>query len=407
MCVRSKVLLTLAAGVLLGGLVLAAHRASSGAPVPLTPEEQEVKSAITALWQAEDNAVMAGDTSALPVLFDLTTSTGEASLKQARERLSFVQAWARGRGVQWTGVHVAVRTPAIRLSGKTATVSAWIAEEWTYAYLLVPSARQTFGLGQRHWMRVTQTPNGWRIVYDWFTDPLDQDTRIPGGVAIPTAASVPTVASNVPLPPPLLARAQPYNGPGTVAYADAYCGIAPGCGNGNRYNPRFYDYNGEGGDCTNFVSQALAVGGGLVRNGTWNIDPNTREGTVAWGRAGGLVAYLTGTGLAQVLARGSYAAVTTAPAGGAAPIARLVPGDVLAYYERGRIVHLAIVVGRDPVGVVLVDSHTADRYHVPWDIGWDRTTTFVLLHFIHTAPVASLPPAEAQLLAQPYRGSGC
>lgn len=42
-----------------------------------------------------------------------------------------------------------------------------------------------------------------------------------------------------------------------VRHAGTYCGAAPGCGSGARHDPAFYDHNGAGGDCTNFVSQAL------------------------------------------------------------------------------------------------------------------------------------------------------
>ncbi|MMZ64716.1 putative amidase domain protein [compost metagenome] len=54
-------------------------------------------------------------------------------------------------------------------------------------------------------------------------------------------------------------------------------------------------------------------------------------------------------------------------------IARLQPGDLIGYIIQGNdIDHFSILVGFDPNGYPLVNSHTADRYQVPFDLGWDR-----------------------------------
>ncbi|MBE3599681.1 MAG: amidase domain-containing protein [Limnochordaceae bacterium] len=57
----------------------------------------------------------------------------------------------------------------------------------------------------------------------------------------------------------------------------------------------------------------------------------------------------------------------------------LEPGDLIGYQEKGRLVHFAPVVGRDFRGYIVVNSHTADRNAVPWDVGWDQATIFWLL----------------------------
>lgn len=77
-------------------------------------------------------------------------------------------------------------------------------------------------------------------------------------------------------------------------------------------------------------------------------------------------------------------------------LAQIRPGDLIGYFEGGRVVHFAVVVGYDPDGYPLVISHSADRYRVPWDLGWDRSTRFLLYH-VHYPPVAapnSSSPAE-------------
>ena len=43
------------------------------------------------------------------------------------------------------------------------------------------------------------------------------------------------------------------------------------------------------------------------------------------------------------------------------------------------ISHVSIVVGQNSAGYPVVNSHSADRFQVPWDLGYDRNTTFWLL----------------------------
>jgi cell wall-associated NlpC family hydrolase len=61
----------------------------------------------------------------------------------------------------------------------------------------------------------------------------------------------------------------------------------------------------------------------------------------------------------------------------------LQPGDIIAYEEKGEVSHVAVVVGRDSAGYLLVNSHTADRARVPWDMGWDRGTIYWLLQVVY------------------------
>ena len=52
----------------------------------------------------------------------------------------------------------------------------------------------------------------------------------------------------------LLGLALSYDTKGAIAYARQYC---------SRYNSRFDNYASVGGDCANFVSQCITLGGGL------------------------------------------------------------------------------------------------------------------------------------------------
>ena len=79
------------------------------------------------------------------------------------------------------------------------------------------------------------------------------------------------------------------------------------------------------------------------------------------------------SGRASLLAYGSYSEVLKASY-------KLLPGDIVAYWKKGKVVHVAVVTGADSRGYALVNCHNTDRYRVPWDLGWsDSRIRFYLL----------------------------
>lgn len=119
------------------------------------------------------------------------------------------------------------------------------------------------------------------------------------------------------------------------------------------------------------------MAGGLRPGAGWRFDPRQREASVAWINAGALVRYLLSSGRAQLVARGSFAQVTRAAGGHGLP--RLAPGDIIGYERDGDIVHVSVVAASNSAGYAVVNSHTADRHHVPWDLGWSENTRFWLV----------------------------
>jgi hypothetical protein len=352
--------------------LLAASPVSAERPhlVPLTPEEAALKAALGALVRQEDEAVLSGDVTRLKAVF-APGEEGRSALHWALKRRAFVTSWTAARGVTITGVQVSVRTPHIAFDTPArAVVAGVVSERYDYRYAGLPAA--VFGIGIRHDYVLRKEADGWRIESDHFTDPLDQDTRIP----------VPARPAEGSLPPPGAAPGGDASPAAlrAVAYAERYCGAAPGCGNDGFYNPDYVSYNGEGGDCTNFVSQTLAAGG-FREVDVWSYDRRTAEGSHAWTNARGRFDFLEASGRADIFARGRLPDVTrpsdAAPRGA---VYALRPGDLVSYVEHGKAVHTAVVVGTDPHGVPVVDTHTADRFHVPWDLGWDQSTYYVLWH---------------------------
>ncbi len=337
---------------------------------PLTPGERQVKAALTALVRQENQAILSGDDRRLKAVF-LPGGASRDALKAARERENFLWAWSRARRLRVTAVATSLRTPHITFrTPERVQVFAVVSEDYTYHYLGAEPEHK-FGLGVRHDYLLVRRGGRFYIRADYFTDPLDQDTRIPQS-AVPESAPAPLNASHP--------RSVEPAGHAAVAYADRYCGAAPGCGNKGLYNPQYNNYNGEGGDCTNFISQALSASG-LRQTGAWNYSRRLGGGTRAWTNAEGLRDYLAGSERADIFASGRYGDVTRpTPDFPLGAVGALQPGDLISYIERGTAVHTGMVVAVDGQGVPLVDTHTSDRFHVPWDLGWDRTTRYLFWH---------------------------
>lgn len=341
--------------------------------VPLTPEEQAIKISLLRLVRAEDKAILTGDEAKLKTVFEPPLEIRDA-YRNARKRRDFLMAWTAARGVELSGVDVTVRTPRIRPSGPTRVrVSAVVSERYPYRYR-GESGEQTFGLGIRHEYVLTRQHGHWYIRSDDFTDPLDQDTRVPV-----TARP----ASGRALRRDHASHAASPGARAALAYADRFCGAAPGCGNDGFYHPAYRSFNGDGGDCTNFVSQVLKAGG-FPETDVWTYDPRTHEASRSWANARGFFDFLAASGRATVAAAGRYPDVYRRAA-------ELRPGDLVSYIEHGRAVHTSVIVGFDGHGTALVDSHTSDRYHVPWDLGWDRSTYYYFwrVHYPHPAADSS------------------
>lgn len=340
----------------------------NGVAKPLTPEEQQAQAALQALVQQQQTAMI---DHRLGTLQRLYTGEGDAQegLSVAERRSEYLRAWARLRRIQWTGVSVTVRTPLIRITGpNTFDFYAIERENYHYHYQALPNTPLTFGIASRHYVSIGKRGGQWKFLSDDFYNQVNA-----GDVA---GESVPEQNGGRPPQGPWGA-----NRKAAVAYANQFCGDAPGCGNNQRYNRDYQDYNPRGGDCTNFISQVLFAGG-IPMNRYWRYNHEEDEGSGAWITAPGLVSFLKSSGHAKLVASGSYALVTRRTAKfpeGA--VEALRPGDVISYQKGDEpITHSAVVVGYDAKGVPLTDTHTADRYQVPFDFGWPSYTTFYLWH---------------------------
>lgn len=361
----AAVVLTLA---LAGGLDAARGVSAS------TPDLPHI---LTQLIQREDTATMQGDRRALAALFVPDNAAAARVREQAERRLSYIQEWAKARRIAFERVQVKLRTGKTIWEGPDKVrIYAADSAQYFYHHVVGHTASQWFGLGVYHWYTIRRVGGSWYLANDVFIDPLNQDTRL-GGAAHPATLRVPPERQHKVAESPGARRA--------LEYAARYCGAAPGCGNDNRYNSRFGDYNWRGGDCTDFISQVLWAGG-FPETAAWHWNNGSDEGSVAWVNAPALVGYLERTHRVTLIAEGTMPAIVEGKDGRPAPLQELRVGDLIAYYERGRVVHMAIVAGFDADGYPVVMSHSADRYREPWDLGWDHTTRFMLFHVNYPAP---------------------
>jgi len=324
---------------------------------------------------------MSGNQHALKGIFTPHSSQGLGVYDKAVKRMTYMNDWARARQIHFDGVTVHVRIGPVHWMSPTE-VKVYGADQAQYRYhhLTGNRAECWFGLGVYHWYVLKQVQGVWYINQDTFIDPLNQDTRLKGP-ALPAVIQVkPEHRSKA----PMSIGAQK-----AVLYANQYCGAAPGCGHDNRYNSSYVDFNWNGGDCSNFISQVLKAGG-FTESQAWSWDTSHGDGTAAWVNATRLSQYLQRSGRATVFARGTLPHLLKPDNQGITPLDHLGPGDLVGYFETGRVVHFAIVVGFDADGYPLVISHSADRYREPWDLGWDRTTTFLLFH-VHYPDVRNDP----------------
>ncbi len=155
----------------------------------------------------------------------------------------------------------------------------------------------------------------------------------------------------------------PYNRAKAVSYAHEWA---------MSRNPRFYDFSGIGGDCTNFASQCLYAGSGVMNysrdNGWYYTDLNNRA--PSWTDVDLLYQFLVTNRY-----RGPFARETG--------MESILPGDIiqLSFVGNNDFNHSPVVVatGIHPqINNILVATHSADHDNYPLSrFDWQQ------IRFIH------------------------
>jgi hypothetical protein len=344
-------------------------------------QKEEISSFLKNVFEARNGLILEQNPETIKSFY----ATGKKSSRYAMEyeitRAKYMSTWAKKRGVKFTEAVGDTRIVRTNVQGDTAKVSLLYSLKLTYEYEGKQLKPQSFGVGTRHGITLKKVNNNWNILREWYSDPLEGDERlVADGIVQSSRQSHPAEST---LQKKRTGTGKRYDREKAVAYADKYAGIAWGAGNDHRYNRKYKDYHYVGGDCTNFASQVLGdkeEGGGLPMQGGWYYRYR-QGGSTAWVQTDAFKNFLLWSGYGKMIARGFLPDLlkpTSRHPEGA--LAELEPGDLIGYEAHGDVDHFSIVVGQDSNGYPLVDSHTGDRYHVPWDLGWDKTNKFVLIH---------------------------
>jgi len=342
--------------------------------------DEELQAKVKEIFDARALAIITGaDPGPALAYYDTTSKLGRWALSHEQTKLNYIQSWANKRGVRFTEATSSIRIPWSRVKKDTAEFIVYETLQLGYVY---PNdlAVDRFGIGARHWMKLVLKDGKWFTRQDFYTDGLFDDVMAPDPTPADGNAFIEPIEKSASIqndPPGIFDRE------GAARYADKYAGLAWGAGSDHKYNPRYRDLNDKGGDCTNFVSQCLGdkEEGKIPMDNTWyyRYDLEGGSGSLAWVQAPAFAQWLLHSGRSQRIARGTFPEMNQpSDKFSRGAVRELQKGDVIGYEEKGHIEHFAIVVGTDSKGYPLVNAHTVDRYHCPWDMGCDKTTVFNL-----------------------------
>jgi hypothetical protein len=352
-------------------------------------DENVIKAAVEKIYEIRSSAFVSGDVSQIKQYYDTTQIYGKWALEHEIKRVKYLKTWSKQRGIQFKNVDSTIRVKKIYNAGNVIRIA--LEETYKFDYIYPMDAEETvnsFGVGIRHYLSLKRKGEEWIVYNDWYTDCFEDALASFTG-EIPANIITFNKTQNLEKTTYIynLAKKLYYDREKAIAYADKYCGAAWGSGNNYKYNPRYRDFTGIGGDCTNFASQALGdkEAGGLPFGGGWHCSYSKYgdgQGSHAWVNTDGLKNYLIGSGKGSLIGRGNFKELTTSKGeNGIAAVNKLDLADLVSYEKKGNIDHFAVVTGFDSHGYPLVNSHTTDRYHVPWDLGWgDNKIRFLLIH---------------------------
>jgi hypothetical protein len=341
-----------------------------------TKHEEEVEAALKRIFTERAHSLVDRQTQRLKDYYLTDQATGNNAYLNEQKRSRYVNAWAGKRSLKLSKAQSSIRIIRLHSNEETAKVSLVQSLKLSYVYLNEIIPEQAFGIGTRHFMTLKKIKGNWKIAREWYLDPLDEN---PDKIADSPDGLAPSVK-----PAETGSRSKHYNRSQAVAYADKYAGTAWGAGNKHRYNQKYLDYTGKGGDCTNFASQVIGdpeEGGGLGMQSGWRYFYRS-GGTKTWVQTDSFRNFLLHSGYGSMIAKGDYKSIVSPNkryAKGA--ISQLQAGDLIGYIlHHNDTDHFSVITGFDEYGYPLVNSHTADRYRVPFDLGWDENTIYELIH---------------------------
>jgi hypothetical protein len=367
---KIKIFLSVFAFIILCGSIMAFVTVSRGTTANSVSTEafEFISRLMQQVIEERDAAVLSGDVKTLEHFYSMQIRNSRWAYEYEARKSSFMQKWGDRQNASFVSVKSDVILKSARHKGEGFAMVLLVSTEYVYSYLDTPDTLNSFRSGSYHYADIIPQGEAWVITKEWYADPVadfwHSSQEFEESVKKITAEGQERDLSD------LNTRRLD-----AVKYADMYCGTASLPEFGFKYNPKYRDFNPEGGDCANYASQMLYEGGKFRKTGSWNYANGS--GSRAWLNASGFHYFMTNSGRASLISHGSYEKVLKSSY-------KLLPGDYIAYEKKGKIVHISVVTGLDSKGYPLVNSHNADRYRMPWDMGWNSkgiTFRLVRVHY--------------------------
>ncbi len=351
-------------------------------------DDLTLKNEIENIYNKRSLALTNGDLPSIASCFDSSQKYGKWALEHEVKRAKYLKDWSSKRGIKFTDIKSTVRIKKVYSRKKNIKVALEESYKFDYIYEKdVTPVTNSFGVGIRHTLSLTKKDNNFLIYNDWYTDCFeDALLAYSGDIEEIKVGECIYDVSSLAKPDTPINEKERYHRLKAVEYADKYCGAAWGSGNDFKYNKKYKDFTGIGGDCTNFASQVIGdkEAGNLKFDGTWHCSYSkfgASSGSSAWVNADSFKSYLLYSGKGHLIKRGPFEALITPGTDSLAPVQKLQLGDLVCYAKKSNMDHFAVITSFDSHGYPLVNSHTTDRYHVPWDLGWgDKNIFFHLIH---------------------------
>lgn len=316
------------------------------------------------LFDYRNKAILDKNENILKGLYDTDIKFGLWAYEQEVKKMKYLENWSSKQGVNFNNIKTKVKIKKMREREKNLYgIICDVSTEYKYSYENDPDKINMFRIGTYHYLHVKIKDGNYIIVKEWYTDPFADSLNLEN---IKSDDIKNYIINHEQIHPQLTKEQEK-----AIEYAHRYCGAAADEEFGLKFNTKYRDFNGDGGDCANFASQIMYESGKFKKNEIWNYANGSA--TKAWVNAQGFKNYIVNSGRGSYISKGSYEEVYR-------EAYNLRPGDFVGYEKKGRITHVSTVTGFDSKGYPLVTCHNTDRLLVPWDLGWsDKAIKFHLI----------------------------
>lgn len=349
---------------------------------------------ITKTYNTRNNIVTSGNIEGLKKYFNLNALGGKNCFENEVCRMMYLRDWSSERGLTFASIESFPTITSIKIEANVLRLQ--IDEDYKFKYIYDDdSSENVFGVSLNHYIKLKKQNDSYIIITDYYLDCFSDALKgyyhnINNNVLPQANTQIYRISDFICKERELKIpnKKWQYNRLKAVQYADRYCGVRWVNNNiSPKFNTKYTNYTGVGGNCTNFVSQCIGDedGANLPQNNGWHTQKhlnNTYACSAAWVNADAFRNYIVYSSKGYLLKRGSFASVvSTSNSLPNSIFEKLTYGDLISYEKKGDIDHNSIICEFDSHGYPMINSNTVERYHVPFDLGWgNNNIAFHLLH---------------------------